>query len=645
MKARVVRANAISNKDILSISSSETMPTEPVTMEQEAPVVINDTSSSQQGQTTVSLLAATVSNLSDEERMICDCQGDGYNTKQTTDNQQWDNNETVSGASHNVVVLKKTKDYETGKGKNKKRNKNELPMEVTNEAVDRTSEFVAECHSNGDVHTAVMNSSANTEPVDQLTKDSTLNDQQLLLHEEPVNGMATEKQYDETISLPTSHSTATNVTTCEGSAEGQENVAPVHLSSDCTVMDSAVPVENTASDETESDANPAKQQTCEESVAACEGSMRAEMHNQTANCNDAPQLPYLHQESPSSSLQGLALVTESLDLQNVNNEAETRPQMDIQGMDSDVAVMKLEGQKKQKSARNKKGVSKKKKRRGRPRKRTRMVDKVGTVPDSTGIQNGCPNTESRPVPVNNNETQSSPEPSVSSTSNGAGNVCMEPSSNYREATMHNDEEFVTAKKLKLENNSITAPSNLVTSTSSDNVGSVRCDDINGCTGNINMSRPFLITESDTVASLADGGNSLKSDAMAATGKSTCRAQGINRRKLLRPKKRKNVKVMTTTTVKAEVHDGVLNSIEVDNHIDHSITNTSLPVGTTDAIQETVQNKYILESHGQQKSVRENKDVTEKERPFRASTIFKSIKPEPEAFTLTAAIPVTNNRWV
>ena len=160
-----------------------------------------------------------------------------------------------------------------------------------------------------------------------------------------------------------------------------------------------------------------------------------------------------------------------------------------------------------------------------------------------------------------------------------------------------------------------------------------------------MSRPFSITESDTVASITDGGNSLTSDAMA-TGKGTCRPQRITRcrpqrRKLLRPKKRKNV-ILTTTVVKAEVCDDV----GMDSYINHNITNTSLPVGTTDAIQDTVvQNKSILEPHGQQESVRENSDVTEKEQLFEASTISRSIKPEPEAFTLNAAVPVTKNRWV
>ena len=651
MKATVARTDTVSNRDILSISASDTMPTEPVAMEQEeAPVVINDTSSLHQGQTAVSL---SVSILSDEERMIHDYQSDACNTEQTTDNQQWNNNETLSDVSQNVAELKKAKVDKVGKGKNKKRNKNEVAMEVTNERDDRTSEFVTECHSKEDGHEDVLNSLTNAELVDKATKDSALNDLQQL-HEDPVNDisvMEAEKQCDESIPLTTSHSTTSNATICNGSAEGHDNIALVHLSSDGTVMESAVPVENNVSDET----STGKQQACEESVMVCKDSVPAEMHYQTANCNDTPRLPHLHRESPSSSSQGLALVTESLDVQDFDNEAETRRQMDMQGMDSDVAVMKLEEQKKQKSTRNKKGVSKKKRGRGRPRKKTRMVDKVTTVPDSTGIQNDsgmqnvCPNSKSSPVPVgntiSNNETQSSPEPSVSSTSNGPGDFRMESSSNYREATIHVDQEFVTAKKLKLENNLIiTVPSNLVTSTSSDNVESARCD-VNACTGNDdnnnNMSRP---SEPDTVASLMDGGNLLTSDVVASE-KATSRPQGINRRKPQRPKKRKNVTV-TTTTVKTEVHnDRVMNRIGTDNHINHAMTNISPSVGPTNTIDETVQKKSILQSHGQQQSVGENNDVIERDQPFQFSMISGSIKSEPEAFTVTAAVPVTKNRWV
>ena len=699
MKARVARTKCVSNRDVLSISVSETIPTDPV--EEEASRVITTNNVPSQTIATIST-SETINIPSDEENTIHSSQGNACGNEQTTENQSCDNIKAVSIPNETAAVElespKKDAEKKTEKNVQNKRSKNEIPTEVIVESIPSITdgvsglvEFQSKEDTNvcEDMNTDVLNSTTKEEAklgVDGHTEeDGRLNEHncQQHLHEETINSLpfnqtVIEKQHDEDVPLPithTCHSTTDATLYEEVNHQNNSNIIIADISSDCIIMTSPAPAEYDVTKQTDGlDPNVVHQQTCEESVTTHRDSIPVGPHNnQTVNCNDASLLPNMHQESLSNSFQGSALVTcgaapsESSGEQNVTtkNDAETRQEMDILG--TSTATMKLEVQQKQKSAQNKKSVPRKKKGRGRPKKITNMVDQgnqgkkrgrgkpkkitnitdqsIITATDSTGTQIDCSvNTQNTCVTVNS-EAKSSPEPSVSSTSNVVTNApSMECSSNYKMAAMHDDEEFVTVKKLKLEDNPITSPGNLVTSTSSDNVGNVVNRNVFTLLGDDNtVSRPSSTTEPDTIASTTDGGNSSVNDSKVPS-RGAGKAMGINKRKYQRRKKRQK-NAPAATVMKMKKVDSNVNEheegVEANGDVNHNVTNAD----TTDAIKERTQNISVSELYKPWESPRQKgNEIINEEQLQEASAITMCIKVEPEAHTLTH-VPVTKDRWV
>ena len=659
LRARVTRTEYVSNKDVLSISVGETIPTDPVEEETSGVITTSNAPSSQQGQTTAT--ASTLETI--KENTIYNSQGNTCGSEQTTEDQSCNNTETVSSPNETVAVElespKKDAVRKAEKNVQKKRNKNEIPTEVTVESIpsitDGVSELV-EFQSKGDsdvcedMNTNNLNSITKAEAklgVDKHTEEEEgTNEHNCQQHEETINSSpfkqtVIEKQHDEDLPLPithTCHSTTDATFYEEVKHQDNDNIIVVDISSECIITTSPTSMEYDVTKQTDGlDPNVVHQQVCEGSVTTHEDSIPVGVHdNLTANCNNASLLPNMDQESPSNSLQSSVPVTcggpasrESSGEQNVNNDdnndAETRQEMDTLG--TNTATTKLEVQQKQKSARKKKRASRKKKGRGRPKKTTNIVDQGITAPDSTGTQvvDLVGNTDNTSVAVNSG-TKSSSEPSVSSTSNGATDAPnMECSSNYKRAAMPDDEEFVTPKKLKLEDNPITSPGNLVTSTSSDNVGNVVNHNVFTLLGDDNtVSRPSSTTEPDTVPATTNEGNS-SVNVGKVPGRGAGKPTGINRRKCRRPKKRqKNMAVGTALKAKKvdSNDDDFEEGVEANSDVNHNVT-------TTDAIQERRQN--------------DNKK-TQEEQLREASANTRCIKYESEAHTFSH-VPVTKDRWV
>ena len=503
-----------------------------------------------------------------------------------------------------------------------------------------------------------QNSQAKLAVDEHTEEDVALNDHDCRqqLHKETINNLSLiqtviEKQHNEDLLL-----TITDI--CHSTTG--EYVAPFYNEVDChedivadvcsefTVMTSPVSVANNFTEHTDGfNPNNSPQQTCEESMDICKESVPVRPRdNQVVNCDDASLLPNMHQESPSHSFQDSALATCGIESQNVDEKGEVRQETSLQG--TGVTTMKSEVHQKQKSA---KGKRRKKRGRGRqPKKATNMdgvtdqglkkgrgrpkkiVESV-TIPDSTGIQTDC----SAGVAVINSEAKISPEPSITSTSNGATDaVSMECSSNYTAASMHDDEEFVTVKKLKLENNLITLPGNLVTSTSSDHVGNNAKDD------NI-VSRPPSTTEPDSVVNTMDVGNSSIKDGKCSST-NTHKPMGINRRKCQRPKKRQSKMVATVMKNKRidSNDDKLEGGVEANGDVDHKVTNGAPLVYTTDTIKESTQNKPVSKLHKPLESV--GNDITHEDQHLAEIANATCIKFEPEAPTLSH-VPVTKDRWV
>ena len=716
----MARTGCVLSKDILSISGSETMPTDSedtVVIEKETPSSSN-LSSLQQGQTTGMLEAISVP--SDEDNTI---QGDRYDSQQTKENQSA---ETISVTPETVVELESQKNdaaENVEKNLQNKRNKNEIPMEAsitgnTEELVSKGDTDVCE-----DMSTHILSSTIKTEAklavdkcteedgglnehnskeslavdqcteengglneqileaklaVDEHTEDGALNDYNCRqqLHEETINNLTLvqtviERQHDGDALLPITdicHSTTgKDAATFNKEVNCQEDIV-ADACSEFTVMTSPVSVANNVTEQTDGfNPNNIPQQTCEESMDICTESAPVGSHdNQVVNGNDASLLPSMHQESPGHCFQDSALDTCGIELsgeQNVDEEEVARQEMNLQG--TSATTMKSEVQQKQKSVkskrRKKRGKGRQPKRgkgrqpkkatdmngvtdqdlkrgRGRPKK---IVESV-TVPDSTGIQTDC----SSGVAVINSEAMPSSEPSVTSTSNGATDtvsngaidaVSMECSSNCTTAIMHDDEEFVTVKKLKLDDNLITLPSNLVTSTSSDHVGNTACTLLRD--DNI-VSRPLSTTEPDSVVNMMDVGNSSVTDGKSSSA-NTNKAMGINRRKCQRPKKRQ---AMVMKNKRIDSNDDKLEGggVEVIGDVDHNVTNAAPLVYTTDTIKESTQNKSVSRLHKPLKSV--GNDITHEDQYLTEVANTTCIKPEPEALTLSH-VPVTKARWV
>lgn len=668
LKARVARTEYVSNKDILSISVGETIPIDPVEEESSGVITTNNAPSSQQGQTT-----ATFSTIN--ENTIHNSQGNACGSEQTTEDPSYNNTETISSPNETVAVeLESPKMDGVRKAERnvqKERNKNEIPMEVTVESIPSITDGVSELvefqgKGNSDVCEDINTNDSNlitkaeAKPgVDKHTEEDSINEHNCQQHEETINSLPSkqtviEKQHDEDVPIPIAHTCHSNTDAVfyeEVNHQNNDNIIVADISSECIITTSPTETEYDVTKQTDGlDPNVVHQQTCEGSVTTHGDSIPVGVHdNLTVNCNNASLLPNMDQESPSNSLQGSVLVTcgvpaprESLGEQNVNNntDGETRQEMDILG--TSTATTKLEVQQKQKSARKKKRVSRKKKGRGRPKKTTNIVNQGITAPDSTGTRVDCSvdllgNTDNTSV---NSGTKSSPEPSVSSTSNGATDAPnMECSSNYKRAAIHDDEEFVTPKKLKLDDNPITSPGNLVTSTSSDNVGNVVNRNVFTLLGDDNtVSRLSPTTELDTVPTTMDEGNSSVNDGKVPSrgaGKPT----GINGRKCQRPKKRrKNMAV--GKVLKAKKVDSNDNDFEEGVEANGDVNND---VTTTDAIQQRTHNKSEL--YKPWESARQyGNEITQKEQLQEASAITRCIKYEPEAHTLSH-VPVTKDRWV
>ena len=401
--------------------------------------------------------------------------------------------------------------------------------------------------------------------------------------------------------------------------------------------------------------------------------------------NDSSQSPNMHRGSHAVCSQGLPLgrVGQSESTDGQSNKAQVREEMDLQVMDSNVTTMKLESQKKPK---NKKGVSRKKKgRRGR-RKKNCMAEQVTIVPDSTGIQNGCSvvaNSEN--VAINNSELQSSPKPSVSSTSNRADDGQMASSSNYQRPVINDDQKFVTVKKLKLENNLIISPSNLVTSTSNniqhdisvsrlpspDTVmvvsnSSVNDDPVLPSTVSQGISVPSKDTSepqgindiivpsedisepqkindivvpskdtsepqgiNDIIAPSEDTSEPQGVDDIVVSSKVTSKPRGINRRKHQKPKKMGMTDVMKTEKTTNLQNYGV----GANDEVNCNGANISPLVPTSDTIEEIVQ------------SQRKKKNEFRVKEPLQASSITACLKFEREEATAVNAIPMIESRWV
>jgi len=674
LKASIARTGCNSNEDILSVSD-EPMVMESeniVTMEQETSAILTDVPvrnhvlSTHQDPTTVSL-SATVSIPSEEEEAVHDCQGNMCDTEQTTEAQI---TETVIDITE--TKLKRTKKQAIKKKgrKNVQKKRNKVPNEITSEGVsnetDGVSYELAESQSMGgtdvykDVYTDVLNSmtkaDAPLEAVDEHRGENNRQDDHSCQNKETVDTISialivTEEQYDD-VSVPVRHTchstTSKNDTPMLIDFQDGSNIA---LGSECLVMTSPAPLGTIEEDFTKQtdglETNAVEQQTCETSVTIYVDSIPAGTpDSQTANYNDSLLSPNVHEESSRNSLQSLAPINcgaaqcDTPVQQNVLlNKAAVSQEIDVQ---SNVTTIELVGQK-QKNVRKMKKL-RKKKGKGRVKKKN-TVGKGVIIPDSTGIQNDCSVglvecSESVPIAKN-----TSTEPSVSSTSNRDADICMESSSHYIKSTKHDDEEFIIAKKLKLENDSIASPSNLVTSTSSDNIGNA----VNGnaCTllgDDINVSRPSSTTKPDTTASAIDDDNPSISDGKDSS-KNT--SKGTSRRKYQRPNKRQNtIAVTTAKTVenkKSGSHDDKLeNDIEADNLGNRNETNASSSVDTTDTKKEIMQDKSVLESHELQESVREfqNHVIPTHKEPL---TTNVAINFEPEINTLTA-IPLTENRW-
>ena len=683
LKARVTRTKCVTNKDVLSISVDETMPTDPVIMEEEASRVI----------TTNNVPSETISIPSVQGNTIHNSQGNTCSTdnEQTTENQSCNNTETVSSPNDSTAVELESKDVVRKVEKNvqNKRNKNEISMEVTVESIpsitDGVSELV-EFQSKGDtdvcedMNTNVLNSTTMAEAklgVEKyMEEDDKLNKQQHL-HEETINSLpfkqtVIEKQHDEDVPQPITHTchSTTDATFYEGvNHQENGNIIVEDISSECIVMTSPTPAQYDVTKQTDGlDPNVVHQQTCEGSVTTDGDSIPVGAHdNQIANCNDTSPLP---NKPPSNSLQGSPLVTcggaAPSESSGVNNDTETRQEMDI--LEASTATMKLEIQQKQQSAQNKKGVSRKRKGRGRqkgrkkkittmvdqdnvidqgkkrgrgrPKKIANIVDQGITVPDSTGTQIDCSVGLAENTFTVNSKTKSSPEPSVSSTSNGATDA---PSMECK-AAMHDDEEFVTLKKLKLEDNPIISPSNLVTSTSSDNVENVVNRNICTLLGDDNtVSRPLSSsTEPHTVASTTDEGNSSVNDGKVPS-RGAGKPIGINKRKYQRSKKRKNMIAATVMkSKKVDSNDNELEGVEANGDVNHNATGDANHNVTNVDTKERTQNRFVFKPW---ESVRQSSNEITHEEPLQeASAITTCIKFEPEAHTLSH-IPVTKDRWV
>ena len=385
--------------------------------------------------------------------------------------------------------------------------------------------------------------------------------------------------------------------------------------------------------------------------------------------NDASQSPNMHRGSPAICSQGLPLgrVGQSESTDGQGNEAQVREEIDLQVLDSTVTTMKLESQKKPK---NKKDVSRKKKgRRGR-RKKNCMAEQVTIVPDSTGIQNGysvVANSEN--VAINNSELQSSPEPSVSSTSNRADDGQMATSSNYQRPVINDDQKFVAVKKLKLENNLINSPSNLVTSTSNNiqhdiSVSRLPPPDTVMVVGNssvnddpilpsTSVSQGISVSSKDTsepqgiddvivpskdtselqgindiIVPSKDTSEPQGIDDIIVPSKVTSKPRGINRRKHQKPKKMGMTDVMKTEKTTNLQNDGV----GANDEVNCNGANISPLVPTSDTIEEIIQ------------SQRKKNEFRVKE-PFQASSITACLKFEREEATAVNAIPMAESRWV
>ena len=659
LEARVTRTEYASDKDVLSISVDETVPTDPVEEETSGVITTTNAPSSQQGLTipTVSTSETIKENtINPQGNVLC-------GSEQITEDQSCNNTEIVSNPNETVAVeLESLKEDVVKKAEKNKRNKNETPTEVTSvESVpsitDGVSELV-EFQSQGDnnvcedMNTNDLNSITKTGTklgVDKHTEEDGINEHSCHQHEETINSLPfKQKQHDEDVPLPTTH-TCHSTTDETVKHQDIDNIIVADISSELIVMTSPTQTEYDVTKQTDGlDPNVVHQQTCEGSMTTHGGSIPVGVHdNLTVNCDNASLLPNMDQESSSNSLQGSVLVTcggpaprESSGEQNVNNndDAEIRQEMDILG--TSTATRKLEVQQKQKSVRKKKRASRKKKGRGRPKKTTNIVDQGTTAPDSTATQVDCSvdlvgSTDNTSVTVNSG-AKSSPEPSVSSTSNGATNAPnVECSSNYKRAAMHDDEEFVTPKKSKLEDKPITSPGNLVTSTSSDNVGNVVDANVVTLLGDDNtVSRPSSTTEPDTVLTTMDEGNSSVNDGKVPS-RGAGKPMGINRRKCQRPKKRqKNMTVGKILNAKKAVSN--------DNDFEEGVEANS-DVTTTDAIQKRTQNKSEL--YKSQESAQQNgNEITQEEQLRKASAANRCIKYEPEANTLSH-VPITKDRWV
>ena len=165
----MARTESVLNKDILSISSYETMPIDSegmVVMEKEAPSAIN-VASPQQGKT----MLEAISVPSDEGNTI---QGDRYDSQQTKENQSV---ETISVTPETVVELESPKNdaaENVEKNLQNKRNKNEILIEAsitgnTEELVSKGDTDVCE-----DMNTDILSSATKTEAklaVDKCTEE------------------------------------------------------------------------------------------------------------------------------------------------------------------------------------------------------------------------------------------------------------------------------------------------------------------------------------------------------------------------------------------------------------------------------------------------------------------------------------------
>lgn len=610
MKTRIEENGCFSSRDILCVSDCETTGATPEDIAAKEQTVFTDNVLSlQQAATTASSsLLTSVSILAGKQKTTQHRQSNTSDTASTTENHKWNDIMTAGVANTTEttteqITLKVGNDM-VRKGKETAQEKNnEVLNEVTSVNVPNVIDGISELQNNGNTDTVKLTT------VDNTVEDCESNEHNCQQHfnEETISDTLTITQKDVPLSVPHAchlSGSEDDVTLCTGLTD-QQNCNTVLGSGEGSLVSLAMPattIENDVRKQANgSNANTGGQQpTCEKHVIVQRNSIPlGNLDNQTVNCDKGLPSPNKHQQSSSNSFQsscGLVGHSGVTDQQNVTTDCQ----------DSNVTTIKFK--QKQKNAKKKKGASRKK---GRSKSNKKnMVDNNSTqvviVPDSTGIQVDLPdspqvrNSESVPITINGSTAGTTTETSVTSTT---ALTCMESSSNHLTALMHDGKEFNAMKKMKLEDNPITSPNNLVTSTSSDIIGNI---EYNMCTflGNdVSMCGPTSATEQPDASTMDDGKVALPSDPPSKDA-----GKAMNRRKHQKPKKRQCLAVFVPAK---NVNDNIETNCNV---------NVTSPVDTSDATRESLpcSNEELL-----------------------SSSDTSIIKFEPETYPF---IPITKDRW-